>query len=136
MRLFTVTEANALIPRLEAIFEELRQLRSELRPAQAELAALEQKKRSNGADHSAEVRRLRERLDTGVNRLNNLLQEIASLGGEVKDVELGLVDFPHERDGRVVYLCWKVGEDRIRYWHELASGFAGRQPLASDEDEG
>jgi hypothetical protein len=48
---------------------------------------------------------------------------------ELKDVEQGLLDFPHEREGRVVYLCWRLGEEGIGWWHDLDVGFAGRQPL-------
>lgn len=50
-------------------------------------------------------------------------------GCELKDLDAGLVDFPHHRDGQIVFLCWKRGEARIEYWHDLESGFAGRQPL-------
>jgi hypothetical protein len=51
------------------------------------------------------------------------------MGVEIKDLGTGLVDFRTERDGMVVYLCWRLGEDPIRYWHELDTGFAGRKPL-------
>ncbi|MDE0506470.1 MAG: DUF2203 domain-containing protein [Candidatus Poribacteria bacterium] len=47
----------------------------------------------------------------------------------IKNIDPGLVDFPHLRDGREVYLCWQFGEDEIRYWHDVDAGFAGRQPL-------
>jgi hypothetical protein len=55
--------------------------------------------------------------------------EITALGGVPKDLETGLVDFPHRRQGQVVNLCWKHGEKEIRYWHGLDEGFAGRKPL-------
>ena len=61
--------------------------------------------------------------------LDRIAQEILSLGVEIKDFEQGLCDFPHWRDGRVVYLCWQRGEDRIEWWHDTDAGFAGRQPL-------
>jgi hypothetical protein len=51
------------------------------------------------------------------------------MGVEVKGIDEGLVDFPSERDGRVVYLCWRIGEPDILYWHEVHTGFQGRQPL-------
>ena len=57
------------------------------------------------------------------------MQEIGGLGIEIKDFERGLCDFPHLRDGRVVYLCWQKGEDAIEWWHDIEAGFAGRQPL-------
>ena len=59
----------------------------------------------------------------------SLVDEIFDLGVALKDVEQGLVDFPAIRDGRIVYLCWKQGEDEIRFWHDVDTGFAGRQPL-------
>jgi hypothetical protein len=64
-----------------------------------------------------------------VTQLNERLARINSWGCELKGVDEGLIDFPSEREGRVVYLCWRLGEDAIRWWHEIDSGFAGRQPL-------
>ena len=63
---------------------------------------------------------------------SELVQEIESLGVLVKDLGTGLVDFPHELDGRIVYLCWKPDEDEIGWWHEVDTGFAGRHPLSED----
>lgn len=58
-----------------------------------------------------------------------LTQEILSLGVEIKDFERGLCDFPHLRDGKVVYLCWQRNEPSVEWWHDIEAGFAGRQPL-------
>ena len=52
----------------------------------------------------------------------------------VKDLDIGLCDFPHMMDGRVVYLCWKLGETEIRWWHEVNSGYSGRQPLEHEKE--
>jgi hypothetical protein len=57
------------------------------------------------------------------------LAEIGAMGGTIKDLALGLVDFPHQRDGRVVNLCWKYGESSVTHWHDLDEGFANRKPL-------
>ena len=73
------------------------------------------------------VARLAEALKTGV-------AEIASMGGTIKDLSLGLVDFPHRRQGRVVNLCWKYGETRVEHWHGLDEGFASRKPLGRSGD--
>ncbi len=62
-------------------------------------------------------------------RLNELLEEIHDLGCELKGIDEGLIDFPAERDGQTIYLCWKLGEERIGHWHELDTGFASRRPL-------
>lgn len=133
MQLLSVAEVNALIPRLEQIFEEIAGLRERARPLQEAIEQLDRQIRSNGVDHSAEQGALQRQLDALTTELTDLLGEIATLGGEVKDLDLGLVDFPHQRQGRIVYLCWRRGEDRVRFWHDLSAGFAGRQPLAEDE---
>ena len=89
-----------------------------------------QKGHSNG--HSStdqDVTRNREETDSAGNELRNLLQEIYSSGIIVRDTEQGLVDFPTLRGGREVYLCWLLGEDHIQFWHEVHTGFAGRQPF-------
>jgi hypothetical protein len=64
-----------------------------------------------------------------VTHLMMLLQQVKDMGVVVKDVEKGLCDFPYVRNGRVVYLCWHLGEDSINYWHDIEAGFAGREPL-------
>jgi len=67
-------------------------------------------------------------------RFSEAVQEIQYLGVLIKDYRTGLVDFPYERDGRIVYLCWKADEDEIGWWHEVESGFAGRQPVTDEFD--
>jgi hypothetical protein len=57
------------------------------------------------------------------------MAQLQALGVVVKDLDRGLIDFPHRREGREVYLCWEYGEERIDYWHETDSGYSGRQPL-------
>ena len=128
-RLFTLDEANALIQLLDEKFRRIQGLREAAQPLREALRRLEEKARSNGQGQAGELRDLQERLRRLGAEANRLLEEIVELGREVKDVEQGLVDFPSEREGRVVYLCWKLGEDRIHFWHELDAGFAGRQPL-------
>ena len=123
MRLFTVEEANALLP-------ELRRLLKGVDRERGLLARL-----------APEARRAAERASEGggtpcglayaaaVSNFLERVQEVLGLGIEVKDFDRGLCDFPHLRDGRVVFLCWEKGEDRVEWWHELEGGFAGRQPL-------
>jgi hypothetical protein len=62
-------------------------------------------------------------------QLSDLREELEGVGCELKDFEIGLVDFPAVRDGREVYLCWKLGEDQVTHWHEVNTGYAGRKPL-------
>lgn len=64
-------------------------------------------------------------------RFAGLLEELRALGVELKDPFQGLVDFPAERQGQAVWLCWRLGEDKVGHWHELESGFAGRQPISA-----
>jgi hypothetical protein len=61
--------------------------------------------------------------------ISSNLQAIHELGVHVKDIDQGLCDFPHARDGRIVYLCWKLGETEIRWWHEVTNGYKDRCPL-------
>ncbi len=62
-------------------------------------------------------------------RLYLAVERIRELGVVLKDLDMGLLDFPHERDGRVVFLCWHPPEERVAYWHDLDAGYAGRQPI-------
>jgi hypothetical protein len=84
---------------------------------------------SNGHSSAGRVLVVREQTAKAAAALDELLRQLRDLGAEVKGIDQGLVDFPSLRDGRLVYLCWQVGEDRVMYWHELDAGFAGRQPL-------
>jgi hypothetical protein len=74
------------------------------------------------------VRKKNER-DHSVSQMEEAVNRIQETGCVVKDLDAGLVDFPALRNGQEVYLCWKLGEERIRYWHGLEEGFAGRKPL-------
>ncbi|HEU5424586.1 MAG TPA: DUF2203 domain-containing protein [Nitrolancea sp.] len=126
-KLFTLAEALALLPRLREL---LTALQTERREMAEELRALEQltsAMRANG--HAAEAARREKRLGELTAAIRSGLQQMATLGVEVKDLDSGLVDFPSLREGRVVYLCWRLDEPTIAYWHELDTGFLGREPL-------
>jgi hypothetical protein len=126
-RLFTVEEANGLLPELVPILEELRAKKAALDEARMALARLTPTMRSNG--HGAEVVLLERRLRDLTAALAAGVRRIVGQGVEVKDLDHGLIDFPSPRDGRVVYLCWRLGEGAIAAWHEVDGGFAGRRPL-------
>jgi hypothetical protein len=81
-----------------------------------------------------EKQTLQERLDADNKHLQEYVDELADVGCELKDFQTGLVDFIGRHQGRDVYLCWKLGETKIEYWHELHTGFAGRQAVASLEE--
>lgn len=130
MRLYTLEEAQAALPGVIPVLERIRTAYVELRALQASLAA--DVRGASGDGHL-----LANPWEAGgtnrVAELNRELQQAASeldrRGIELKDPEKGLIDFFHERDGRVVYLCYLLGEPAIAYWHELHTGFAGRQRL-------
>lgn len=136
-RLFTVDEADALVPRLAALFDAVRPEVELARRLVRELTALGHPPRDPSrveADRAApvEVQRLQRQLEASFERLANGLQEVADLGVEVKSAE-GLVDFRSLRHGAVVHLCWRYGEERVAHWHEIAAGYAGRAPIADPE---
>jgi hypothetical protein len=128
-REFTLDEASALLPRLSEILVEMQETKTALDALRAELGKLTRTAGGNGHLVEAKVSPKRREAQTMADRLNELLEEVNKLGCELKGVEEGLIDFPAHRDGRAVYLCWKLGEERIAFWHELDTGFAGRQPL-------
>jgi hypothetical protein len=133
VRHFTPEEANDALAEVRPLVERMvahRRAHSEALERQEEL---EGRIRGNGggippaqlADAAAEVER-------EARSLARVIDEIGEQGAEVKDLEEGLIDFPALRRGETVLLCWKLGEDRIRYWHTVEDGFAGRQPLPFD----
>jgi len=130
VRLFTPDEAEALLPEVREELEAMRRAKAELDVLRESLSATLGKAASNGhvrdADDVASRRRRAERL---VEEINRRLERFQNWGCELKGIDEGLVDFPCDRDGRIVYLCWRLGEDRISWWHDLDAGFPGRQPL-------
>lgn len=128
-QLFTVDEANALIPRLELIMERMQKRGIELRQAIEAMA-----RETDEPMMNVEVSQLLERrpeLQALVEELEHCIAEIEECGGQFKGLELGLVDFPAEIDGQIGLLCWQYGEKEITHWHPLNAGFDGRQPLPS-----
>jgi len=129
LKLFTVQEANALIPTLTIILKELIAKRELVQVRRRELAVMEVKARGNGRESAVAAAELRQALEDVLAEMNEGIDRIAELGCELKDLPQGLIDFPSLRDGRQVYLCWRLGEERVAFWHEREVGFAGRQPL-------
>jgi hypothetical protein len=127
IRLFTLEEANALLPAIEPTLESLRDLKEQLDTAKIELDRFTPAMRGNG--HGTDVLALERRIAELIAQISAGIDEISAHGVEIKDLNHGLIDFPSLREGRVVYLCWRLGEDQIAYWHDLDAGFAGRQPI-------
>jgi hypothetical protein len=121
---FTVEEANRLIPQVKAMIDQLRQGRLHLQKQRPIAEAVAQQAGGNGGGSEAGAY-----LFDYSQMMARGLAQLQAMGILLKDLERGLIDFPHQRDGREVYLCWKYGEERIDYWHETDSGYGGRQPL-------
>src|SRR3954466_10375978 len=130
VRHFTPEEANAALVEVRPLVQRLVALREEHVDALDRQEELEGRIRGNGggippatlADAAAEV-------ESVARQLAKVVDEIAAHGAQVKDPDEGLIDFPALRHGQTVLLCWKLGEEEIRYWHRVEDGFAGRQEL-------
>jgi hypothetical protein len=130
-RYFRPEDVERLIPRLARIMERVRAAHALGHEAREALAA-EQKRitlSGGGVVDQAAWRARGESLERSVRDVQAGLEEIQRLGGAAKDLDLGLVDFPHLRHGREVNLCWKFGEERITHWHGLDEGYTARKPL-------
>ena len=128
-RLFTLDEASELLPRLQELLIEMQDNKRTLDRLQQQIGVLTGRASGNGHLVAKELSDKRRDAEALTKRLNELAEEISSMGCELKGIDEGLIDFPADRDGRVVYLCWKVGEERIEHWHDTDAGFSGRQPL-------
>jgi len=126
MKLFSVDEANALLPTVRRIVATLARDYARVTAAREAAQAAAERAKEAGGGHMPGG-------DLYVRALAGLAEragQLEALGVQLKDYERGLIDFPAMRDGRVVLLCWQLGEgDRIEWWHDLEAGFAGRQPL-------
>jgi hypothetical protein len=130
-RYFTPEEVERLIPRLTDSMERLRAAQEAGRESQTWLDAEQQRITVSGGgvvDRGA-WRARRDRVEESTREMREAIEEIQGVGGVIKDLGMGLVDFIHLRDGREVNLCWRYGEQRITHWHGLEEGFAARKPL-------
>jgi hypothetical protein len=132
VRLFTPEEANAALPTVRAAVERLVTARRSLSELERRLEPVRARVAGNGGGlHPGPVGALQEEAAAATTRLREAIEELDSLGVQVKDADTGLVDFParHPVDGSTVLLCWRLGEPDVSWWHTLESGFAGRKPL-------
>ena len=130
-RYFTVADVEALIPDLSRIMKRVMSAHAEVSAMQEGMQAEQQRIAMAGGgvlDRRA-WRADKDKIERLTGEIRRGLAEIVELGGAPKDLGLGLVDFPHLRDGREVNLCWRYGEREIRHWHGLDEGYAGRKPL-------
>lgn len=125
MKLFTIQEANALLPSVRLILAKIQRAHRRLTQYRDEARKAAEAAEQGGGG-----------IDDGVayaivlTDLTTEMSELDTLGVQLKDFERGLIDFPSLRDGRVVLLCWQMGEgDELEWWHDVDAGFAGRTPL-------
>jgi hypothetical protein len=131
---FTVKQANAALPLVRAIVDDLCRLASEVAERRERLAMLTPHTgRAEDDPYQQELDQIEEELEDDAGRLRTYVEELLELGVEPKSATEGLVDFPAVVNGREVYLCWKLGEPDVRYWHDRDAGFAGRQLLTEGD---
>jgi hypothetical protein len=125
MKLFTIDEANSLLPTVRPIVKSIQKSHRRLATFQSTA-----RQAAQGAEHGGGGMSRGPRYAVLLVELSNHAGQLESLGIQLKDYQQGLIDFPSMRDGRVVLLCWKADEgDRLEWWHDVEAGFAGRQPL-------
>jgi hypothetical protein len=121
-RFYSVDEANALIPKLTSTLERIRQTQEELAKDKTVAAVREKAAQNGGGLPGRNLSALTKTLDRD-------LHQLEEWGIVLRDPSIGLIDFFHKREGETVYLCWKLGEARVEWWHPLETGIAGRQRL-------
>jgi len=130
MRYFTAEEANKALDDVRPLTEELVEHRRALVVFQERQVALTARIAGNGGNvQPFDLQEVQERLDEEVAGIARCVARIHELGALVKDLDEGLVDFPAQRAGEDVLLCWRLGEAEIGFWHGLEEGFSGRKPL-------
>jgi hypothetical protein len=121
-RHFTRAEASALLPRLTAMLDRLREAKDELTDQEAHEALADAAPTNGGGEDGRKV-------GIAFLEVRRLLETIERSGIVLRDIDRGLVDFPALLDGREVYMCWELGEEDVAYWHDMDAGYGGREPL-------
>ena len=129
-RFFDLDEANEALRELEPILAALRDQRSELIRLRDRVLAATSGGEAAPTDPSDELRLLRMRMQGVIDQMQAGVARIDELGATLRDIETGLIDFPALVSGRPIWLCWRLGEGPIEWWHELSTGFGGRLSLA------
>jgi hypothetical protein len=131
IKVLTVDEANLLIPKVEMLIRGLQEIVGKIVGAQdavSVLALLGAEEPSN-PEHQTMVQS-RDELEQLVDFYNQALEELQSIGCVIKDINHGVVDFYGLKEGRLIFLCWRAGEQAIRFWHEINAGMVGRRPVS------
>ena len=134
-RVFTISEVNALIPDLSDLVGDQLREQSEIEHGLAELTRLSGSARASldlGTGDSKEVSKLKRELKARIERYEAGWARVQTMGGVIKDPQTGLVDFYGRVGEKLVWLCWRYGEDSLSHYHDLEAGFSGRRPLTAD----
>ncbi len=136
-RVYTPREASGLVPRLEQVFDELEAIRDRLKHVKGKVDLLEmiwgEEIHTETTPDHREYTHYIEEIEGAKKEFEAASRKLADLEAVLKSMEQGLVDFYGVIDGRLVFLCWKRGEKSIEYFHHLEEGYAGRQPIPSEE---
>jgi hypothetical protein len=130
-RTFTLDEAQDLLPVLESLLRGAIDGKQLIESVDSELQAIAHKIFLSGgmSINVVHLARRKAQREKAVHRVKDAMAEIDAMGVQVKDLDIGLLDFPCEVDGQIVLLCWKLGEQSITHWHGVSEGFAGRKPV-------
>ncbi len=130
-KIFSLRDAERLRAQLEPILIEAIDARRKLADLEEQLARLTERVQQSGGLMVSHEKAARQRLERNglAESIHSALEQIQSTGCVVKDLEVGLLDFPARINGEPVYLCWRLGEDRIRFYHSQDEGFSGRKPI-------
>ena len=119
-RRFSLAQANSALPLVRRIVGDIVRTHGTVLKLQADI-----ERAADAKDQAA----VQTRLDESVTKLEDYVDELSEVGCELKDYQVGLIDFVGRHESRDVYLCWKLGEERVAHWHEISAGYAGRQPI-------
>jgi hypothetical protein len=128
-KFFTPEQANAMLPLVRRIVQDITTLAHDLRERAQRFRRLQGRPGESPQAHAEEMELIETELDQGKDRMEELEGELRELGILLKDYFIGLIDFPCWKDGREIYLCWKLDEPEVGHWHEIDAGFSGRQKL-------
>jgi hypothetical protein len=126
---FSREQANAMLPLVRSIVTDICELAHRIEQRRRRLQKAQTDSRAGATLTDAQLEEEQAAWESETERFQECVQELVQLGVELKDPYMGLVDFPCWKDGREVYLCWRLGESEIGWWHEVHLGFAGRRPL-------
>ena len=131
---FTLAEAQALIPRVDRLLRTALERKTTYEETEQEIHSFQQRVMMMGGVAVDRDRALdsRGRRDRAAAELRAAIEEVQEIGCVIKDLDIGLIDFPTTYRGTEVYLCWKLGESGIEYWHGVDEGFRGRKPIDQD----